>query len=43
LQAAFGNMAQHFQRLALPKSPRRRRLPAASSDVLERRNDDGSA
>ncbi len=39
LWIASGNMAQHFQRLALPKRPRRQRSPAASSDVLKHYND----
>jgi len=38
LRAAFGNMAQHLQQLALSERPRRQRLPAAPSDVLERYN-----
>jgi hypothetical protein len=37
------DMAQHLQRLAFPKQPRRPRSRAASSDVLERYNDHGSA
>ena len=37
------DMAQHLQRLASPKRPRRRRSRAASSDVLDRYNDHCSA
>ena len=38
LRIAFSNMAQYFQRLALPKRPRRQRSPAASSDVFKHYN-----
>ena len=43
LRIAFSNMAQYFQRLALPKRPRRQRSPAAYSDVLKHYNDHGNA